>query len=454
MSKAIEIPLWELLEQHISDNDTVHIVKLFEEINPAETARLIAHLNEDSRQKLLLLLNPDNAASLLHSIPDEQAADIIEKLPVPEAVAIIDQMPVDEQADILADVKAVEADAILEAMPHKYSSLAREIMEYPDDTAGAMMSFEFLAYNEDATCGALIEDLQTHQARYSDFDVQYAYIISSSRRLKGVLRMRDLILAKKNTPVQSLMIKNPLHVNVNSALDDLIQIFEENNFIGIPVTDNKKRLIGVLRRAKVLEASTHRAELSLLKRSGITQGEEFRSMPLMQRGFRRLSWLSINIILNVIAASVIAFYQDTLSAVIALAVFLPIISDMSGCSGNQSVAVSIRELTLGLIKPVEIWRVIRMEIGIGILNGTVLGLALGLVAFLWQNNPYLGLVIAAALALNTVVAIVLGSSIPLILRLIKIDPALASSPILTTITDMCGFFFALSFATIALPYIS
>lgn len=203
-----------------------------------------------------------------------------------------------------------------------------------------------------------------------------------------------------------------------------------------------------------MEASTLRAEISSLKRSGITQGEEFRSMPLMQRGFRRLSWLSINIVLNIIAASVIAFYQETLSAVIALAVFLPIISDMSGCSGNQSVAVSIRELTLGLIKPTEIFRVIKKEIGIGILNGIILGGILGLVAFLWQNNLYLGLVIAAALAINTVVAVSLGSSIPLILKTIKMDPALASSPILTTVTDMCGFFFALSFATLALPYIS
>jgi magnesium transporter len=203
-----------------------------------------------------------------------------------------------------------------------------------------------------------------------------------------------------------------------------------------------------------MEASTHRAEISLLKFSGITQGEEFRSMPLRQRAFRRLSWLSINIILNVLAASVIAFYQDTLSAVIALAVFLPIISDMSGCSGNQSVAVSIRELTLGLIRPSEIFRVLKKEIGIGLINGIILGLLLGLVAFIWQKNIYLGLVIGAALAVNTIVAISLGSTIPMILRSVKLDPALASSPILTTITDMCGFFFTLYFATVALAYIS
>ena len=177
-------------------------------------------------------------------------------------------------------------------------------------------------------------------------------------------------------------------------------------------------------------------------------------MPFRQRAFRRLSWLSINIILNVIAASVIALYQDTLSAVIALAVFLPIISDMSGCSGNQSVAVSIRELTLGLIKPFEFFRVIRKELGVGILNGIILGFLLGMVAFIWKNNLYLGLVIGGALATNTIVAVCLGSTIPLLLKSLKIDPALASSPMLTTITDMCGFFFALYFATLALEFLT
>jgi magnesium transporter len=127
---------------------------------------------------------------------------------------------------------------------------------------------------------------------------------------------------------------------------------------------------------------------------------------------------------------------------------------MSGCSGNQAVAVSIRELTLGLIKPKEIFRVLKKELGIGLLNGVTLGLLLGLVAFLWKNNVYLGFVIGGALATNTIVAVSLGGSIPLMLKFFKIDPALASGPILTTVTDMCGFFFALSFATMALKFIS
>ena len=174
-------------------------------------------------------------------------------------------------------------------------------------------------------------------------------------------------------------------------------------------------------------------------------------MPLLERSWHRLSWLSINIVLNVAAASVIALYQDTIQAAITLAVFLPIISDMSGCSGNQAVAVSLRELTLDLVRPYEVLRVLWQEIGVGIINGTLLGALLGTLAWLWKGNPYLGLVVGGALALNTVLAVALGGAVPLILRHMKKDPALASGPILTTVTDMCGFFLVLSFATALLP---
>jgi magnesium transporter len=170
----------------------------------------------------------------------------------------------------------------------------------------------------------------------------------------------------------------------------------------------------------------------------------------MLRSRRRLAWLSVNILLNIIAASVITFYQDTLSAVIALAVFLPIISDMSGCSGNQAVAVSMRELSLGTVRPGEVLRVWLQEISVGLINGLVLGILIGLAAFIWKGNLYLGLVVGGALAVNTLVAVSIGGTVPLMLKKINIDPALASGPILTTITDMIGFFLALSFATIAL----
>ena len=173
-------------------------------------------------------------------------------------------------------------------------------------------------------------------------------------------------------------------------------------------------------------------------------------MPLLVRSGRRLSWLSLNIILNIIAASVIAMYQDTLAAAIALAVFLPMVSDMSGCSGNQAVAVSMRELSLGLVRPVELLWVLTKEAGVGIINGLSLGCLLDAVAYVWKGNAFLGLVVGGAMALNTLVAVSLGGMIPLVLKRMKLDPALVSSPLLTTVTDMCGFFFVLSFASLVL----
>jgi magnesium transporter len=183
-----------------------------------------------------------------------------------------------------------------------------------------------------------------------------------------------------------------------------------------------------------------------LETQGIVGGEELRTMPVFLRSRRRLSWLSVNILLNIMAASIIAFYQDVLTEVIALAVFLPIISDMSGCSGNQAVAVSLRELSLGVIKPFEMLRVWIQEVSVGVINGLVLGALIGAAAWMWQGNIYLGLVVGGALAINTVVAVSLGGTIPLFLKRMKVDPALASGPILTTVTDMFGFFLALTFA--------
>jgi len=161
----------------------------------------------------------------------------------------------------------------------------------------------------------------------------------------------------------------------------------------------------------------------------------------------------VNIVLNIIAATVIALYQGTLEQVIALAVFLPIISDMSGCSGNQAVAVTMRELTLNLIKPVDALWVWGKEVIVGIINGIVLGILIGAVAFFWKGNPWLGGVVGVALALNTVVAVSIGGVVPLLLKKFDMDPALASGPILTTVTDMCGFFLTLSFASAVLPYL-
>jgi len=232
---------------------------------------------------------------------------------------------------------------------------------------------------------------------------------------------------------------------------DLEHIFEENNYLGLPVVNKDGQLIGIIDRESTTEALQEAATEDLLKFQGLMGKEELRSMPLKVRSRRRLSWLSINIVLNLISASIIAMHQDTLQAVIALAVFLPIISDMSGCSGNQAVAVSMRELSLDLVSPKEFARVFIKESSVGLINGACLGLLVGSLAWLWQSNLVLGLVVGFALALNTVIAVCVGGLVPLLLKACRQDPALASGPILTTVTDMCGFMLILGLASLCLP---
>ena len=176
-----------------------------------------------------------------------------------------------------------------------------------------------------------------------------------------------------------------------------------------------------------------------------------RSMPTWLRSRRRLAWLSANIVLNIIAASVISAYEETLAAVIAIAVFLPMVSDMSGCSGNQAVGVTMRELALGIVRPKDAIRVWRKEATIGVINGVALGILIGLVAWVWKGNAWLGLVIGSALAANTLLAVSIGGVVPLLLKWLGQDPAAASGPLLTTITDMAGFFLVLSLASIMMP---
>jgi len=441
---------WERLSEllRVGDPDDVHA---FLDVLPAgETARAVSRLSDQDQRSLLLLLGPTAAAELFELLSGAQVVSLIEDLPAEEAAAIVDALPSNEQADLLGDLGKSDATAILDEMAPAEAAGAMRLLQYEPDTAGGVMITEYVAYPVHATVGDVVTDLREHGERYSDYEIQYVYIVDGGGCLVGVLRLRDLLLPKAATPVGSLMIREPLHVPVDMPLEDLKGFFDEHPFVGVPVTDADGRLVGVVRRAGVEAAMGQRATQAFLAVSGLVGEDELRTMPVLVRSKRRLSWLSLNIVLNVIAASVIALYQETLAAVIALAVFLPIISDMSGCSGNQAVAVSIRELTLGLLKPYEFMRVVLKEGAVGILNGIVLGLLLGTVAVLWQGNVYLGLVVGAALMLNTLLAVLLGGLIPLALKSLKQDPALASGPILTTVTDMFGFLMVLSFATVLL----
>lgn len=434
----------------LKEDKRAELAEFLDSITSNDVVYLMSKLGRKEQHKLLTIINPDKAADVIEELPDSQAADIIENMEAGNAAAIINRMNSDDRADLMTELDRKDAEAILTEMHPEEAASIRKMIEYHPGTAGGLMLTEFISYQASSTVKEVIDDLRNNAEKYKSYHVRYIYVVSEGDHFTGVLQMQELLLAGADQKLSEIVITDVTAVKVDTPLDKLIDLFETFNFYGFPVVDEHGLLIGVIRRRNVLEAENERTAHEHLQSQGIVGGDELRTMPVMLRSRRRLSWLSVNILLNLLAASVIAFYQETLSSVIALAVFLPIISDMSGCTGNQAVAVSMRELSLGIIKPGETFRVWFQEISVGLLNGLVLGILIGLAAFLWKRNIYLGLVVGGALAIDTLVAVSIGGTLPLILKKLNVDPALASGPILTTITDMIGFFLALAFATIAI----
>ena len=441
---------WKKLRELIDAGGPTALRDFLDGMNPMETALAVSRLDGHDQSRLLTMLAPEDAADVIEDISDEQAADLIEELPPDTAAAILEELDSDHIADLLGELDEDEANAIIEHMEPEEAREARQFLEYEPETAGGLMVSECLDYRSSLTIDDVLRDMQANRETYVDYHVQYLYVTDEQGCLAGVLRMHDLLFPDRGATLASIMIKNPLKVGSDATVEDLLNFFEDHQLVGVPVVDAGNRLLGVVLPEAVEEARSKSSVQQFLEISGIIGGEEFRSMPLLRRSGRRLSWLSINIVLNMIAAGVIALYQDTLAAAISLAVFLPIVSDMSGCSGNQAVAVSLRELSLGLVRTKELLRVLVKEASLGVINGIALGTLLGSVAFLWKGSWVLGLVVGSALALNTIVAVSLGGLLPLVLKRFKMDPALVASPVLTTVTDMCGFFFVLSFASLML----
>lgn len=440
---------WEDLSDLLASDDPLEVKAFIDQLDAEELAGTISHINDSERLKLMQLLQPGDAAELIDEIPWVQALRMLEDLNAKEAAAIISEMRSDDQADILTNLNDEDVDAIMDQMESTHADNIKKLIQYPPDTAGGLMITEFLAYDESTKIGEVVTDLSENAEFYEKYNLQYIYVTSYGK-FEGVLRMRDLLLNKPSTPLSNIVLRDALTVRDDDSIDQLINFFDTHDFYGVPVLNSGLELLGVVLRKQVRETEAEIANVEHLETQGIVGGEELRTMPILLRSKRRLSWLSVNILLNIAAASIIAFYQDTLQAVIALAVFLPIISDMSGCSGNQAVAVSLRELSLGVVKPFELLRVWTQEVSVGLINGFVLGSLIGLVAWLWKGNFYLGFVVGGALMINTIVAVSLGGTIPLFLKRLNVDPALASGPILTTVTDMIGFFLALSFAGLML----
>lgn len=439
------------LRDAVEAGDAEAIVNLLDPLSYSDALREFLTLTPEDRGRVLELIPAELAAELVEEAPNEVAVDLVERLEPERAAEILEELDSDIQADVIGEMDSEDAEAVLSRMDDADAADVRRLAAYEDDVAGGLMMAEVFRFEDTATVGKVLRALASDDDDFERYRGQHPYVVDPDGRPVGVVSLRGLLTAKRSARLTEIMVP-PVTVRVDTPLDKLEDVFDEHPFLGVPVIDELGKLVGVVSRSALAGAVLERSESESLKRQGVV-GDELRSMPLWLRSRRRLAWLSANILLNIVAASVISAYEETLAAVIALAVFLPMVSDMSGCSGNQAVGVTMRELSLGLVRPMDAVRVWVKEISVGVINGIALGVLIGLVAWIWKGSPALGLVIGAALALNTMLAVSIGGVVPLLLKRLGQDPAAASGPLLTTITDMAGFFFVLSFATLLMPWL-
>jgi magnesium transporter len=440
-----EDPTEATLQEAVDADDEQQVADIVDALSSQEALRQVSQMNSDDRDQVISILAPEAAAELIEEAPAGLAAAMIKDLDTAVAAKIMEELQSDTQADIVNEINKKDAEAILSEMEPESAAEVRKLSQYDPDTAGGLMELEAFTFQHDETVGTVLKRLVAGDEEFERHRGQHPYILDEEGRLVGVVSLRGLLRSKRAVLLADIM-SPAISVPPEMHQDVLVTLFDENPFLGVPVVDGRGVLLGVVSRLELAEAQLERAEQESLSRQRI--GDELRSMPTWLRSRRRLAWLSSNIVLNIIAASVISAYEETLAAVIAIAVFLPMVSDMSGCSGNQAVGVSMRELSLGLTRPIDLFHVLKKEFSVGIINGIVLGILIGIVAWVWKDNAYLGLVIGLALSLNTLIAVSIGGTVPLVLKYFGIDPAVASGPLLTTVTDMAGFFLVLSLASL------
>jgi len=434
---------------HRSSDDEVR--QLLAELHPADIADIVEEVDEDSRTRLMGLLDTESAAEVLALVEDFYQPEVVEAIPEEKLPKIIDEMETDDATDILEDLPEEEAEEILEAMPPDESAEVRQLLSYGEETAGGLMQTELVAVPPETTLAQAAQRLRERSKKVSD--VQNVYVTDAGGILRGTLPIQSLILEEPYKSVSEVMDSNFFSVPADMDQEQVAEVFRKYDMISLPVVDRDGVLLGRILVDDIVDVIEEEASEDIYRFAGVATEEHVDDSPF--RSIRlRLPWLLVNTLTAMVAAGVVYFFQGTIEKVVLLAVFMPIVAALGGNAGTQSLAVITRGLALGDVTFGNAKRVLAKEITAGILNGLLVGIIMALIAYWYAGNYVLGGVLGLALICNLFVAALAGTAIPLVLKWVKIDPALASGVIVTTFTDMAGFFSFLGLATLFIHYLA
>lgn len=431
---------------------TANLVNLLQKQHPADLAAVLSELPERDRQAVfnvivdrnsrlameaLSELGPEPAAALLADKPAEDIARLVEELPSDDAAALVDYLPEELSR------------AVLELMRRKAGGEVENLLEYAEQTAGRIMNPHVFALSEDLTVGEAIQAIQGSRDVEMVF---YLYVVDARRHLVGVVSLRRLLLVSPETPLKRIMTTDVISVRVDTDQEEVARQVASYNLLAIPVVDEENKLVGVITVDDVIDVIKDEATEDIYRLAGVSSDERVFTPPAESLR-KRLPWLIMNLATAFIAASVVRVFEGSIGQVTALAVLMPIVAGMGGNAATQTLTVIVRGIALGELTWSNTRKALLKEAMVGIGNGVGCGLVAAGVVWLLNGTAMLGAVLAMAMVINMFVAATAGTLIPLTLRALKVDPALASSIFITTLTDVFGFLSFLGLGTVFLRYL-
>ncbi|MEQ1937154.1 magnesium transporter [Mesorhizobium sp. CN5-321] len=427
----------------IADRDTLSLKRDVGDLHQSELGDLLEALVPEQRRTLVELLGQDFDFSALTEVDEAIRLDIVENLPNDQIAQAVQELDSDDAVYILEDLDEEDQDAILSQLPFTERIRLRRSLDYPEETAGRRMQTEFVAVPPFWTVGQTIDYMREDRNLPDRFS--QVFVIDPTFKLLGAVDLDQILRTRRAVKIEEVMHETRHAIPATMDQEEAAREFEQYDLLSAAVVDENERLVGVLTIDDVVDVIQQEAEEDLLRMGGV--GDEELSDSVLSTSRSRVPWLLVNLVTAFLAASVIGLFDNTIQHLVALAVLMPIVAGMGGNAGSQTMTVTVRALATRDLDIYNALRVIRRELGVGLINGAVFAVLIGAVAGLWFQDPNIGGIIAAAMVINMMAAALGGILIPLLLDRMGVDPAVASAVFVTTVTDVVGFFAFLGLAT-------
>jgi len=443
ISNLTEDQLTLLVIKHLKEGKKTDLQQLVDELHPYDMAAVYRNLPDKHQTRFLLHLTIPILTDMIQELERDEQMTVLKKVGKERSRKVLDDMDNDDLASLLDDMSPENVEQFLSGMKEEESTIIQNMMSYPPETAGRLMTNRFVWIKNSYTVREAVEKLKTF-AEFAE-TINYLYVIDNQKKLVGVVSYRDMLLADTHEKIADIMYGRVISVDVYTDQEEIARLIERYDFLAIPVVDNDSVLIGIVTFDDIIDVVIQEANEDIEKLSASGKSIDFDTKASVA-AFRRLPWLVLLLFIGLVSGSIISGFENTLNQVVALTYFMPMISGMTGNTGTQSLAVVVRGLASRDIDMRTVLALIGREFGVGLIIGAVCGILIFFIAFFWQGSAVLGFVVSASLLLTLIIGTLSGTVIPLVLYKLNIDPAVASGPLITTISDI---FSLITYFTIA-----